>query len=260
MKRNAHVKRAYLATLGRLIIDNASGIIFTTEAERDHAGLRHAPADCYVVPVGLSWREYATPPPRGEFRKLHPQLTGSRIILFLGRISRQKGLDLLVQAMKHVVERHPDAHLVIVGPDAEGYRARVEQWIAEAGLQTRVTFTGRLEGRAKLSAYVDCELFVLSSYGENFGATITEALACGRPVVISDRVDIAEEIARAEAGIVVRCTPDSVAAGIDHLLDEPTLAAEMGKRGRTLVQERFTWEAAVPHLINIYESVVSRGR
>lgn len=260
MQKNALVKRAYLATLGRFVIRNASGIIFTSEAERDHAGVDCGRVPAHVVPVGLRWQEYAAPPPPGEFRAQYPHLADKRIVLFLGRVGRQKGLDLLVPAFQDVARCYPDAHLVIAGPDGEGYRAQVEAWVAEAGLESRVTFTGRLEGRTKLAAYVDCNVFVLSSHGENFGAAVTEAMACGKPVVVSDRVDIAEEIVRGGAGVMVSCTPESVAAGLSRLLDDPALAAGLGERGRALIQRKFTWEAAVPRLIGIYESVLERGR
>ena len=255
MKKNAAVKKAYMALAGRYIVDHASALIFTSEAERRHAVLGGVTVPSFVVPIGLHWADYATLPARGRFRKTFPEIKDRRIILFLGRISRQKGLDLLVAAFGTILAKHADAHLVIAGPDGEGYGRQVRQWVVDAGLERRVTFAGRVPNELKRAAYVDSDVFVLPSYAENFGATVTEALACRRPVVISDRVNICDEIARAEAGLVVACSPDAVADGVGRVLDDPALAERLSGNGYDLVQQMFTWDAALEVLLPIYETV-----
>lgn len=257
MRKNRLVKGAYLTLAGSSILRHASGLIFTTEAERRLAGSDAAKAPTYVVPVGLDWEAYAELPPCGLFRQEHPETEGKRLVLFLSRISRQKGLDLLIPAFRAVASTDPDAHLVIAGPDSEGYEAEVRRWVNTAGLGQRVTFAGRIPDALKLAAYVDCDVFVLPSHAENFGAVVTEALACARPVVISDRVNICDEVDSAGAGVVVRSSPDAVAAGICRVLRDPATARQMGQNGREFVQRRFTWDVALDSLIQIYREVIN---
>ena len=255
MRRNSAVKKSYNALFGNYIIRHAAAIIFTSEAERRLAHLNGMPAMSYVVPVGLDWAEYTNLPELGEFRKQFPDIGNRQVVLFLGRISRQKGLDILISAFRKVILEHPTAYLIIVGPDGEGYSREVNKMVVEFGLKSCVKFVGPLQGRAKLAAYVDSDVFVLPSYAENFGATVTEALACKRPVVISNRVNICDEIASAQAGIVTECSADSVAKGIARVLEDQNLANRLGTSGYKLVQQRYTWDAALQQLIPIYSSI-----
>jgi len=258
MKKNSWVKKLYLKILGNYVIRNASAIIFTSEMERRQACIDGIGVPTHIVPVGLDWAEYANLPPRGEFRKQFAEIGSRQMVLFLGRMSPQKGLDLLVQAFRNVVSSYPNVHLVIAGPDGEGYGVWVRRWIAEANLEGHVTLAGRIRDHLKLAAYVDSDVFVLPSYAENFGATVTEALACKRPVVITDRVNISDEIARAEAGIVVSCTAASVASGILKVLNDPPLAKTLAENGRELVIQKFTWDAVLGKLIPIYKELAKK--
>jgi glycosyltransferase involved in cell wall biosynthesis len=260
MERNTFLKRTYIAIAGRQIIDHASALIFTTDMERRSAALGAVTRPSYVVPVGLDWADYAVLPSPGTFRRHYTTIGDRRMVLFLGRVGRQKGLDLLVPAFEKVRTAHPDAHLVIAGPDGEGYGDQVRQCVRQHHLETSVTFTGRVPDELKLAAYVDCDVYVLPSYGENFGATVAEALACRRPVVITDRVNLCEEIAAAEAGVVVECSADAVAAGLNRLLADPKLAERLAENGRLLVRRKFTWDAALEALLPVYRGVVAMHR
>ncbi len=132
----------------------------------------------------------------GEFLQGYPELADKRIVLFLGRITFKKGLDILAHAFGRINRARPDTHLVIAGPDSEGYSTKVRQWLSEAGVLDRATFTGMLQGRVKRGAYEAASVFVLPSYTENFGLTIIEALGYGTPVLISTKVNIFREILR----------------------------------------------------------------
>ena len=256
LRRNRRwVKKVYLRSMGRLQFNRASAVIFTSEQERKLAAHADISAPTFVVPIGLDLAEYSKLPESGEFRSQYPQLKDKRLVLFLSRLAWQKGLDLLVKSFRIVASRNPDAHLLIVGPDSEGYGNQVKRWVAEEGLDSRITFVGPLYGRMKLAVFVDSEVFVLASYMENFGAVVTEALACRKPVVISNRVNIADEIAASEAGVVVDCSADSVADGINQVLDNPDLAKRLGENGYELVRRKFTWDAALQQLVPIYRDL-----
>jgi glycosyltransferase involved in cell wall biosynthesis len=255
MQKNRCVKEAYIRVFGNYILKHASGIVFASPGEKRIARMGAIRVPTHVVPVGLHWSDYANLPEPGLFRRQFPELAGKRIVLFLSRISRQKGIDLLIPAFRLVAAEYPDAHLVLAGPDGEGYGVQVKQWVATAGIESRVTWAGRVPDELKLAAYVDSELFVLPSHAENFGAVVTEAMACQRPVVISNCVNICDEVAAGSAGVVVETTIESVAAGIMQILRNPAQARQLGANGRTLVQRKFTWDVALARLIPLYQQL-----
>jgi glycosyltransferase involved in cell wall biosynthesis len=258
MKKNRIFKKIYNSSIGKYIIENASGIIYTTQTEQRLASIPKDRIPSHIVPVGLDGEEYVRLPTRGRFRGQFPEFADKFIVLFLSRINHQKGLDLLIPAFRIVAAKHSRAHLVIAGSDGDGYGRQVRQWVGEAGLSNRVSFVGRVPDELKLAAYVDADLFVLPSYAENFGAVVTEALACRCPVVISNRVNICDEIAAAEAGIVTECTVASVADGMALVIESPDLARRLGQNGYDLVQRKFTWDVALEKMIPIYREL-ARG-
>lgn len=258
LARNRLLKRTYLDTVGRPLLRRAAAVVFTAEDERARAAYdRRCPE--WVIPNGVDWSTFDELPARGRFRAAFPQLDGP-FLLFLGRLSRQKGLDLLLGAFARIVRRRPDLCLVIAGPDHEGYEREVRQLAARLGLAQRVIFTGLLLDDLKLAAFVDAELFVLPSYMENFGGAIVEALACGLPVVISQGVHIHRDLSAAGAATVVSCSVDDVAAGIERALSDPDLRPRIATAGPALVQARYTWDAIVPILVSRYKDIASQRR
>ena len=128
----------------------------------------------------------------------------------------------------------------------------VRRLVAASGLGSRVTFTGVLTGRAKLAAFCDAYLFALPSYAENFGIAVVEAMACGLPVAISNRVAIWRDIEQSGAGSVGRTDVASVADQLRRLAAEPAVAAAMGARGKALVEARFSWDTIGRQLEAVY--------
>ncbi|MBL8837870.1 MAG: glycosyltransferase, partial [Alphaproteobacteria bacterium] len=212
-----------------------------------------------VVPNGLELGEYAALPPQGAFRARHPEIGDRRIVLFLGRLNFKKGLDLLVPGFAQACTRHADLHLVIAGPD-DGMLADTRGFVAAAGIADRVTFTGMLTGTDKLAALADAYCFALPSYSENFGIAIVEAMACGVPVALSDKVNIWSDVAAAGAGLVGPPTVDEVARQIVALAADPGTARTMGEAGRRLARERYSWDSIARQLESVYRSLAAHGR
>ncbi len=195
---------------------------------REYRVLRDARAVCFTTPIerdsaaGTMWPErwnpavvsFGTTQPTGDpasqreiFLSRYPGLRQRRFFLFLSRIHSKKGCDLLLEALARVGEAHPDLDLVMAGPDEGGLRPQLEAQAGRLGISARVHWTGMLEGDLKWGAFHAADAFVLPSHQENFGVAVVEALACGLPVLISDKVNIWPDIVRDEAGIV---NPDTV--------------------------------------------------
>jgi glycosyltransferase involved in cell wall biosynthesis len=237
-------------------IREAAAILFTTAEEQELAAPFTFGTPGVVVPLGINLDEFAVLPEPGSFRRRYPEIGDKQIILFFGRISFKKGLDILAKAFGAVAPRREDVHLVIAGPDNEGWGAQVRTWFSKEGVLDRTTFTGMLLGADKLAVLRDASIFVLSSYSENFGLAVIEAMAAGLPVIISDKVNIWREVQEGEAGRVVPCESGALAERILELLDNPELAKQMGQQGRSLVQEQFQWPRIARRLAEVYGRII----
>ncbi len=170
--------------------------------------------------------------------------------LFLSRLHHKKGLDYLADAFALVAAQFPEARLVVAGPD-DGARGPFEQRVRAAGLAGRVHLVGPLYGPAKFAAMVDATCFCLPSRQEGFSVAVTEAMACGLPVVISDACHF-PEVAEVGAGEVVPLEGDRVAQALRRVVGDPELRRSMGEAGRQLVRSRFTWPRVAEQCVAAY--------
>jgi glycosyltransferase involved in cell wall biosynthesis len=250
------IKNTYLALFERRDLNGAAAIHFMSEGERAAAETFIATPRSRVINLGLPPEKFLTLPPKGTFRTSHPELSSKRLIMYLGRISYSKGLDLLPASLGLVARAQPDAHLLIVGPDHEGYGKVVRRLLMEHGVEDRVTFAGMISEREKLSALVDADVFVFPSYTEGFGIAMLEAMACGTPVVLSDRASLAPELAAARAVVTTELRSESIAAAIEKLLTNDSEVQQMVGTARELVASRFMWPSVARTFLDLYEDCV----
>jgi len=191
------------------VLRDARAVMFTCEEERLLARHSFALYHCHEEVVG-----YGTAPPPVEweaasmaFYERFPGLRGKRIVLFLSRIHEKKGCELLIEAFAGFAANDPLLQLVIAGPSSPDLEKRLRDQVRIHGLDERVTWTGMLTADVKWGALYCAEVFALPSHQENFGIAVAEALACGTPVLISDKVNIWREIVAGGAGLVARVGP-----------------------------------------------------
>jgi len=200
-----HLKKLlYWGIIERRILRDASGVLFTSPMEAQLA-LGTFPLskwNGFTVP-------YGTTTPNGnrleqvqQFYTECPEIRDRPFLLYLGRIHKKKACDLLVQAFARLALVDQEMHLVIAGPDEQGWRRDLVSLAASTGVADKVHFPGMLQGGAKWGAFYSAEAFVLPSHQENFGVAVVESLACGTPVLISNKVNIWKEIAADGAGLV----------------------------------------------------------
>ncbi len=187
---------------------HSQAVVFTCEEERRLAKDGFWPYDFNEAVVRLG-----TAAPKGDaenqietFYERFPDLRRKRLILFLGRLHEKKGCDLLINALKTLVDAPSGKsdlpwHLMMAGPCADASYLEGLTHMAEP-LGPSISFPGMLSGDLKWGACHAAEAFILPSHQENFGMAVIEALACGLPVLITDKVNIWREIVEDEAGFV----------------------------------------------------------
>jgi glycosyltransferase involved in cell wall biosynthesis len=166
------------------------------------------------------------------FRKRSLPAGAGPILLTLGRISQRKNLGSLVRAFALFVEDEPTAVLVVAGPDSEGLTEELRREATAHGLERRVVFTGRIAGEAKSAALAVADVFVLASKAENFSLVLGEALATGLPSVVSSSIDLAPDLERERAAMLVVPTPEGLAGGLRRLWGDPDERELLERNGR----------------------------
>lgn len=252
------LKRIFDRLCGYRILKDASKLIALAPAEVEQYKSMGVNKDkIEIVPNGIDLSEFENLPPRGEFRRKHGLNSEQKIILYLGRIHKTKGIDLLVRAFDKLSQEVTQVRLVIAGPD-EGYLSSLKKLVMELKISDKVLFTGPLYGKNKLEAYIDADIHALPCAWESFGLTLLEACACGTPVICSKQCGIAD-IIDGQAGLVVPYDKDQLSDAILRMLNNDEMSQEFGKKGRSLVHKQFTWEKIVEQIETMYQRIL-QGR
>lgn len=238
------------------VLRGARRVLFTTAAERDLAAksfwLHHWKP--MVVPIGSEAPPSDTSALLSAFRSACPDVAGRRFLLFLGRINEKKGCDLLVRAFADLSASHPDLHLVMAGPDPGHWRERLEALAADCNCTDRIHWPGMLLGDAKWGAFAACEAFVLPSHQENFGVAVVEALASGRPVLLTHPVNIAQDIEADGCALVETDTQEGITRLLTRWLAlSPAERAEMASRARDSFQRRYDMRRNAEAILRVFE-------
>lgn len=211
-----------------------------------------------IVPVGISTERLLAPGDATRFRRKYLGGRSGDIVLFLGRLNYKKGIDVLIRSFAHVAREMGDAMLVIAGPDDEHLRPQLEEIVRSEELEARVAFPGPLYQEDRADAFAASAAWALSSYTENFGVAVMEALAVGLPTIVSAEVNIADGIRRNRAGVVAGLDPGEFGGALLDLLRDPARRAELAGRGRVFAAG-YDWSAVAPQLKAMYRRTMSMG-
>ncbi|MFC1917417.1 glycosyltransferase [Chloroflexota bacterium] len=249
------LKKAFDVVWGKALLKDAAMVMAVTRTEADqylNAGV--AESKIRIIPHGVDADEFASLPLKKEFKRKHGIPEDRNVVLYLGRIHKIKGLDLLVKAFAEIIKNVDNVVLVIAGPD-DGYLTELHKLVAALDLGEKIIFTGALYEREKLSAYVDADVYVLPSVYEIFGITLLEALACGTPVVLTDRCGLADAI-KDRAGLVVGYDQKQLQTALQQLLTDEKLRYGFGEAGRKMVREKFDWAKITGQVENLYQEIL----
>ena len=244
------------------VVRDARAVFFTCEEERNLAAQSFRPyqANPAIVPYCVGEPPGDPEAQKNLFLDRFPELHAKRSMLFLSRVHPKKGCDLLIRAFAETATRDPQMHLVMAGPDVQGYKAALEEHASRFNLKDRITWTGMLSGDLKWGAFRSAEVFILPSHQENFGIAVVEALACGAPVLISNRINIWREIVANDAGLA----DDDTLEGTVRLLrawlaKTPGERKQISERARLCFNTRFRSEEAAANLLRVLRAHGVKG-
>ena len=245
------LKWFYDILFGYRLLRNASRVIALSRVEADQYRRMGVPEEeIAIIPNGIDLSEYVNLPPKGAFKRKLGIPEDKEVILYLGRIHRIKGIDILVKAYAYLMMKmgYEDAVLVIAGPD-DGFLSEVKSLVQYLGISRYVIFTGPLYGKEKFGAYADSDVVVLPSCYDTFPNVVLEAYACFKPVIASNIEAIPDIVLQGETGLLFQAgNIRELARAITYMLMHPEDAEKMGCNARKLVEEKFYIDKVVTHL------------
>ena len=255
-----HLKKYLYWPIQYPVLRDAKSVLFTSTLESELAPQSFWPNKwtSLVVPYGTNEPPSDTQAQREAFEKLLPQLTGHRFLLFLSRIHEKKGCDLLVEAFASVAAQHPEVDLVIAGPDQEGLQAKFAALAQQHDVADRIHWPGMLTGDAKWGAFRTCEAVILPSHQENFGVVVAEALACGRPALISNQVNLWPQIEEDQTGLVEPDTLDGTRSLLTRWFALSQLDKDaMSERASLTFKKRYSMKNCAVKIRDLFAKPVS---
>lgn len=245
------IKRIYDRLFWPRLANGASAFIALTPSERQQCLAMGVPAGkIHVIPNGISGDLIGGILP-GRFRQQFDLRPDDRVILFLGRIHRKKGVDILVRSFAQMKEV---ARLVIVGPD-DGHLSQVRHLVEEFGIENRVLFTGAISGDDVYSAFRDANIFALTCRTDTFPMTLVEAASLGVPIVLAETCEISHLFAD-DAASIVPLDPQRIAAELDRLVSNESLCQHRSRRAREVAERCFSIKAVGDQLEALYQLVI----
>lgn len=192
-------------------------------------------------------------PKIGKFKKKYSIGDNEKVILFLGRIHKIKGLDLLINAFADLTKKINNVRLVIVGPD-DGYLSTINNLIKSLRLESKILITGFISPNDKIAAYVDADVYVLPSRYDIFPTTVLEACSFGTPIITTDQTGI-RDLVNNNVGYVVPFDKNQLCNALFKILTDARLRYYFGERGKKLIKEKYSWDKIVEQLEKIYNSI-----
>jgi glycosyltransferase involved in cell wall biosynthesis len=255
-----YLKKLLYWPVQHAILHDALAVLFTAEGERNLAETSFRPSEWHsvVVPYGIVDPEEKGRDREAEieafYRRL-PELRGRHYLLFLARIHEKKGCDLLLEAFAKLAASVPEVDLVLAGPDQMGMQAKLQVLAGLLGISRRVHWPGLIGGDLKWGALRACDALVLPSHQENFGIAVVESLALGRPVLISNQVNIWPDIEHDNVGLVDDDTPEGTYRLLRRWFTLPQAERDaMAVRARSSFTKRYTMERTATIINELFAS------
>lgn len=250
------ISALYNHTVGKFVLKTTDQIISLTKMGAEYLTSIGAKSEkISVIPNGIDSNLFSRGTDGYSFREKYG-ITG-KIILFVGRLSKVKGLNYLIDAMPEILNEMPDAILLIVGPDF-GRQMGLKRRVKQLFIEKKVLFTGYLPDDELVGSYAASDLFVFPSLAESFGIVLLEAMAMGKPVIATN-VGVAHDLIRngVNGFLVEPRRPDQIAKTVISLLKNENLAIKMGNINRKIASE-YSWDNITQTICEVYRKLCGR--
>ena len=241
----------------RFNMTNAAAIHYTSKQELQECLWLKLPGKSFIIPNGLNTEFWQPALEEAKiWRKSQNLSEDDFILLNVGRLHHKKGLDLLPQALAPL--QNLNWRMVFVGGDDDGTKAKLQQQFQAANLSDRVIFIERCEPKKLPAIYSAANLFVLPSRHENFGNVIVESLACGCPVLISDKVGLHDEVAQSGVGWVRSRVVFEWTEAIGEFIQFPKKMQEVILASRKYVESTYSIKKTALQMASNYFEIINQ--
>ncbi|WP_413161095.1 hormogonium polysaccharide biosynthesis glycosyltransferase HpsP [Capilliphycus salinus ALCB114379] len=249
LQKKKQLKQIYATLLERPNIAGAAALHFTSQPEAQISERFGVSTRDLVIPLGVN-------PPVYQADNTVPN--DPPVILFMSRIEPKKGLNLLIPALERLLATGYKFQFILAGsnPQDPAYETQIQTQIKQSTLGEYTTIPGFVTGEEKARLLQQADLFVLPSYYENFGIAVAEAMVAGIPVMISDGVQICEQVKLAEAGWVSSCEVDEITAMLGSALENQQERRRRGNNAKQFALEHYSWDAIARTTIQAYEQIL----
>jgi glycosyltransferase involved in cell wall biosynthesis len=255
--RSRRLKVLYARVAEKPYFDRAAAVQALSATEAAQCRLFGIKAPVEILPNGVNLTALDRDPSRADLRAELSLPADSLLLLFLGRLFPKKGLDLLIPAFGRLAAKHPDVFLLIAGDDAgSGYLSTVDQLTLAHGAGDRIRFLGEVRGHRKFDILRGADAFVLPSYSEGLPVAVLEAMACGRPVVVTRNCNV-PDVEDRQCGWLVDASIESLLDGLTEVSASREERQRRGENGRRLVAEKYTWDRIARESVRLYLSYQS---
>lgn len=251
------LKRFFDLCWGNQILKNASNNFALTKHEADQLQLMGVEkSKITIMPSCVDLCEFENLPKKGTFKLKYGIKQDEKVILFLGRINKIKGIDILIDAFFELSKEMDNIKLVVVGPD-NGFLDFLLKKTEYINNREKIIFTGMVNESDKLAAYVDAEVYVLPSRYEAFGTTVLEAWACGTLVIMSEWCLISEFLPN--RSIIFKSNINELKDLIKQILQDDQLRLISGDEGKQLMRDKFNWSKTIEDYIFCYSDAIRKN-
>lgn len=254
---NRFLTHVYLKFSQKNLLKVARKVICVSTADAEYYAQLTDPDRLAVIPNGIDMDSWRRLPRKSSFRTKH-SISGP-LIMAVGRITWAKGFQKLIQASSFILKEFHDAVVVIAGEDF-GYLNNLKQIAKRLNVYDSVIFAGPQSDQKLKELYVDADVVVIPSLYEPFGIVALEAMACGKPIVVSCRGGLAEIVRHEENGLLVDPKdPKKLANAIIKVLQDQVLVKKMRYRNKAEVM-KYSWDNIVTNIEDIYYRAIQLCR
>lgn len=255
--RRRRIKALSFRLLDKPLLDHAAAMHYTSTQERIEAEKLGLRAPGHVIPLGIDLSPFDSLPAAAVFTDAFPETKDRDMLLFLSRIDKKKGIDLLLDAFALIASASPRAHLVIAGDGPADLTSALKLQARGLGIDDRITWAGHLDGSMKLAAFSAARLFILPSSSENFGIALLEAMAAGVASLSCKEVALAAEAAPDEAVMLADRTAESFSSRALHLLRDDGARRHLAETGHRIARRDYSLHAMGAKLLQLYQNLVA---